>query len=50
MEKFGKYLQTLASLSNFIRVKYNETNTQLEIHGKPEEKAMIMNFFAEIDD
>lgn len=49
MEKFGKFLPVLASLSNFIRVKYNEINKQLEILGKPEEKAMIMNFFVELE-
>jgi len=33
MEKFGKYLATLASLSNFIRINYNESTGQLEIYG-----------------
>jgi len=36
MEKFGKYLATLASLSNFIKIKYNDESGLLEIYGPPD--------------
>lgn len=50
MTKFGKFLPTLASLSNLVRLIHYESTGELEVHGPPKAKAQIISYFAEMDD
>ena len=50
MDKFGKYLPVLASLSTNVRIVHNEKAGTLEIHGPPSAKAGVLQYFAEMED
>ena len=50
MDKFGKYLAVLASLSTNVRIVHNAQSGTLEIHGPPSAKSNVLAYFAEMED
>lgn len=50
MSKFKNYLPVLASLSSQVRVIYNKDNDSIEVHGTPESKSSVLQFFTEIEE
>lgn len=50
LEKFGRYLPSLSSLSTNVRIIHNEQAGTLEIHGPPAAKAGVLQYFAEMEE